>query len=77
MVFQPPENAIFTVFISSSSWTFLLITSRRRWVPASGANVRPLFRTDLIFVINSLENPSTRREGRDTLVFSSRAQLRS
>lgn len=44
-LFQPPEKAVAQVERISSSVTFLLIASRRRCVPASGANVRPLLRT--------------------------------
>ena len=75
IVVQPPSNAVCTVFISSSSVTFLLMTSRNLWVPASGANVRPLRRTVFSLSINSLEKPSTRKEGSDTLTFSLSVQL--
>ena len=53
----------------SSSVTFLLITSRSRWVPASGAKVRPLLRTFCSRSISSREKLSARREGRDRLIF--------
>ena len=67
---QPPLKAVEQVFKSSSSVTFLLITSRNLWVPASGAKVKPPRRTVFSFSINSLEKPSTRSDGRDTLTFS-------
>ncbi len=40
---QPAENARSTLPSRSSSVTFLFTTSRMRCVPASGANVSPLF----------------------------------
>ena len=52
---------------TSSSVTFLLMTSRRRWVPASAAKVRPLFLMRETFSINSFEKLSTRRLGSDRL----------
>lgn len=48
----------------SSSYRFLLITSRRRWVPASGAKVRPLLRTFWMFSIRSRLKLSARSDGR-------------
>ena len=47
------------------------MTSRMRCVPASGANVRPLLRTDAILSMSSVEKLSTRRDGRETLTRSS------
>ena len=68
---QPSVKATFTVWSSSSSDTFLLITSRIRWLPASGAKVRPLFLTEWMRSISSGEKLSTRRLGRERLTFSS------
>ena len=67
---QPSVKATFTVWSSCSSVTFLLMTSRIRWEPASGAKVRPLFRTELMRSISSGEKLSTRRLGRERLTFS-------
>lgn len=65
------RKAVAQVLISSSSVTFLFITSLSRWVPASGAKVSPLFLTVFNFERISSEKPSTRREGSDILTFSS------
>ena len=46
------------------------MTSRRRWVPASGAKVRLDLRTELIFSTSSSEKLSTRKEGNDKLTWS-------
>ncbi len=55
-----------------SFWViFLLITSRRRWEPASGAKVRPLFRTFCIFAASFGSNLSIRRDGSARLTFLS------
>ena len=40
---QPAAKAASMAENKSSSVTFLLMTSRSRWVPASGAKVRPPF----------------------------------
>ena len=56
--------------MTSSSVMFLLMTSRMRWVPASGAKVSPLLRTRLIWLSRSWEKLSIRREGRDRLIRS-------
>ena len=68
-VVQPPEKALSAVERISSSVRFLLITSRSRWVPSSGAKVRPLRRSTLSRPASSSEKPS-----RDILVCSSSAQ---
>ena len=47
---QPPEKAVRQDWRMSSSVTFLLMASRRRWVPASGAKVRP----DLLAVLKAV-----------------------
>ena len=48
---------------------FLLITSRMRWVPASGAKVSPLLRTRSIFSSSPGEKVSIRSEGSERLIF--------
>ena len=58
------------VFSISSQVTFLLMTSRRRWVPASAAKVRPLLRTLVVFSIRLWEKLSIRREGSERLTCS-------
>ena len=63
--FHPPEKAVFRLSVSSSSVTFLLMASRRRWVPASGAKVSPAFRPRWSRCISSMEKLSARREGRE------------
>ena len=71
---QPPAKALVQVRSTSSSVTFLLITSRIRWVPASGAKVSPLRRTlDSLSTSSSLKL-STRRLGRDKLILSRTVQ---
>ena len=72
---QPLLKAIETVRLSSSSCTFLLMTSRRRCVPASGAKVRPLLRTEAILSVSSVEKLSTRSDGSETLTRSSSVQV--
>ncbi len=64
---QPAENARSTLPSRSSSVTFLFTTSRMRCVPASGANVSPLFLppAETSRAI-STPNASTRSEGSDT-----------
>ena len=69
--FQPLAKAALTACSRSSSVTPLLITSRIRWLPASGANVRPLFRTACTFLATSTLNASMRKLGKDTLTFLS------
>ena len=54
--------------------TFLLMTSRKRWVPASAAKVRPLLRTFVVFSTSDSEKLSTRRDGSDKLTWSASAQ---
>jgi hypothetical protein len=51
---------------SSSSWYSFWITSRSRCVPASGASVKPVFRTRRISSRMRGDSASTRVEGRDT-----------
>ena len=63
------------VFSISSQVTFLLMTSRSRWVPASAAKVRPLLRTRVVFSIRLSEKLSIRSEGSDRLTCSAGAQL--
>ena len=58
------------VFSISSQVTFLLMTSRRRWVPASAAKVSPLLRTLVVFSMRLWEKLSIRREGSDRLTCS-------
>ena len=61
----PPAKAV-RQEASRSSWvTFLLMTSRSRWVPASGAKVRPLLRPLARRSIRLMEKLSARRLGRD------------
>ena len=64
----PDIKALAQVDRISSSFRFLLMTSRSRWVPASGAKVKPLFRTVWSFSISSLEKLSARREGTERLM---------
>ena len=73
--FHPDSKASEQALKRSSSVTFLLITSRMRWVPASGAKVRPALRTDCIFSNSSLSRESMRKLGRatDTRFFSMRS----
>ena len=49
----------------TSSGRFLLITRRRRSVPASGARVRPVRRTRLIWAMISGVRVSARSDGSD------------
>lgn len=58
------------VLITSSSVTFLFITSRRRCVPASGANVSPLRLTLLSCSTNSSEKLSTLKDGSERFILS-------
>ena len=51
----------------SSSVSPLLMTSRRRWEPASGAKVRLLFLISCTLLMTSREKASMRREGREML----------
>ena len=66
-VLQPHSKASVTERIKSSSVTPLLITSRRRWVPASGARVRPDFFTCWVSSRDCFTMLSMRMLGRDTL----------
>ena len=51
----------------SSSVIPLLITSRNRWLPASGAKVKPDFRTRLTASASPTLKASARNDGRLTL----------
>ena len=74
---QPDSKASEQALSRSSSVTFLLITSRMRWVPASGAKVRPALRTDCIFSNSSFRRESMRKLGKatDTRFFSIRSMI--
>ena len=72
---HPPEKAVLQVFNSSSSFTFLLIASLNLCEPASGAKVKPLLRTVLIFDIISSVKPSTLNDGKEILTCSSTDHL--
>ena len=61
---HPPWKASDTFSIRSASVTPLLITSRRRWVPASGAKVRDDLRTFWVSSRDSFSTLSMRRDGR-------------
>ena len=61
---QPPSKAVRQDCNRSSSFTFLLMVSRIRWVPASGAKVMLVLRTRWRRCMMLMENPSARREGR-------------
>ena len=63
---QPPWKASVTFSTRSCSVTPLLITSRRRCVPASGAKVRLDFFTCWVSSRESLSTLSMRREGKLT-----------
>ena len=63
--FQPASKACLAPFRITSSVRPLLITSRRRWEPASGAKVRLLFLISWTLLITSREKASMRREGRE------------
>ena len=52
------------------SVTFLLITSRIRCVPPSGAKVSPDLRTSVIFFSTSSLKRSIRSDGSDRFIFS-------
>ena len=66
-VFHPDLKAFVHAANKSSSLTPLLITSRMRCVPASGAKVRPLLRTCCTFFAISMEKLSMRKDGKLTL----------
>ena len=70
-VLQPLSKASVTARIRSSSVTPLLITSRMRWVPASGARVRPDLRTFWASSRDCFTKLSIRMEGRETLILRS------
>ena len=56
---------------------FLLITFLNRWLPASGAMVKPVLRTLLMSVINSGVSVPARNDGREIAVwFEANASMR-
>ena len=61
----------------SSSLTFLLMTSRRRCVPASGANVSEPVRTVEILSISSFVKLSARSDGSESEIFRSSVHVSS
>ena len=63
---QPLRNAFSAAVSMSFSVTFLLMTSRRRWLPASGANVRPPRLDPPTSAAISTPNESRRCDGMDT-----------
>ena len=70
MTCHPRSKASLTVAIISASLIFLLITSRSRWLPASGAIVNPVLRTVLISFISSGVRVPALKDGRETATFS-------
>ena len=76
-LFQPASKASCAERSRSSSCTPLLMTSRRRWVPASGANVSPALRTDCMRSRSSFMNASMRRDGNEieTRFFSNSSMI--
>ena len=68
---QPLLNARLATSKRSSSVTPLLITSRSRWVPASGAKVKLVRLTFCTDSAKPMEKLSTRSEGSDTVIFFS------
>ena len=68
---HPLSQAVFTPRRSSSFVRPLLMTSRMRCVPASGANVRPLRLPELLMMLAmSSSKRSTRWLGRESDTFS-------
>ena len=67
---QPCSNSLRTCSISPSSVTPLLMMSRRRWLPASGARVAPVRRMPARRRMMSSSMEPTRRDGRDTEICS-------
>ena len=61
----------------SSSVMFLLMISRSRALPASGAKVSVVERTEETFSISSLVKLSARRDGSDRFIFLSSVHSRS
>jgi hypothetical protein len=61
MLDQPRENTRSAVCRSCSSVTFLLMTSRIRCVPASGAKVTPVARTRAMSSSTFSSSPYARR----------------
>ena len=68
MADQPAKKAASVAANRSSSVTPLLITSRKRCVPASGAKVKPVLRPFCTSSAKSTEKESTRSEGKDTAI---------
>ena len=68
---HPYSRSFWTCSMISSSVMPLLMTSRRRWLPASGASVMPVRRMeDMRSMMLSSMDP-TRREGREREICSS------
>ena len=70
-LFQPSPNSNCAASINSLSRYSFWITSRSRWVPASGASVKPVFRTRRISSKMCGESASTRVDGSETATFRS------
>jgi hypothetical protein len=66
MTFQPRAKALRQVESRSSSVIPLLITRRRRSLPASGARVKPVLRTRLIWSMMAGLSVPTRIDGMAT-----------
>ena len=66
MILQPSSKAVVALSTKSSALIPLLITCRSRSLPASGASVKPVFRTFLISFISSGVREPTRRLGKET-----------
>ncbi len=69
ILLQPLPKAMRATLSRLASSTPLLITSRRRWVPASGAKVKPVFFPFCISLARFMEKLSTRSDGSETLIF--------
>ena len=75
---HPPWKASETLLIRSSSVTPLLMTSRRRCVPASGANVRLVFFSFCVASSESFSTLSRRSDGSEIdTCFSSKRRISS
>jgi hypothetical protein len=68
--FQPPSKAKVRASRISRASSFLLITARRRSVPASGTRVNPVLRTLRMFSTRSRDSFPGRSEERDREIFS-------
>ncbi len=73
MRWKPRPNTRCADSTMSSSVTFLVITSRMRCVPASGANVSPPARMVAISPSRSSFSPYARSDETDSDTFSSRS----